>query len=77
MERFEGFTAIYEPTDDGWIFARVLEVPGAFSQGRDMEEAREMLRDALLLMLETNRKEAERELAERDHKGVTRETLRV
>ncbi len=33
--------------------------------------------DALLLMLETNRKEAERELAERDHKGVTRETLRV
>ncbi len=52
MERFEGFTAIYEPTDDGWIFARVLEVPGAFSQGRDMEEAREMLRDALLLMLE-------------------------
>ncbi len=52
MERFEGFTAIYEPTDDGWIFARVLEVPGAFTQGRDMEEAREMLRDALLLMLE-------------------------
>ena len=31
MERFEDFTAVYEPTDDGWIFARVLEVPGVFS----------------------------------------------
>ena len=75
MERFEGFTAVYEPTDDGWIFARVLEVPGAFTQGRDMEEARDMLRDALLLMLETNRDQAEKELEGR--KDVTRETLRV
>lgn len=75
MERFEGFTAVYEPTEDGWIFARVLEVPGAFSQGRGMEEARQMLRDALLLMLEANREEAEKEMEGRE--GVTRETLRV
>ncbi len=75
MERFEGFTAVYEPTDDGWIFARVLEVPGAFSQGRDMEEAREMLRDALLLMLEANREEAEKDLESRE--GITREVLNV
>lgn len=75
MERFEGFTAVYEPTGDGWIFARVLEVPGAFTQGRDMEEAREMLRDALLLMLETNRDQAEKELE--GHEVVTRETLRL
>jgi predicted RNase H-like HicB family nuclease len=53
----------------------VLEVPGAFSQGCDMEEAREILRDALLLMLETYRGEAERELEGRE--GVTRETLNV
>lgn len=56
-------------------FARVLEVPGAFSQRCDMDEAREMLRDALLLMLEANREEAERDLEGRE--GVTRETLRV
>ena len=44
--------------------------------GRAMEEAREMLRDALLLMLETYyREEAERELEGRE--GVTRETLNV
>lgn len=36
-----------------------------------------MPRDALLLMLETNREETEREFAERYHKGVTRETLHV
>ncbi len=36
-----------------------------------------MLRNALLLMLETNREEAERELADRDRKGVTRKTLRT
>jgi predicted RNase H-like HicB family nuclease len=53
----------------------VLEAPGAFSQGCDMEEAREMLRDALLLMLETYREETERELEGRE--GVTRETLNV
>jgi predicted RNase H-like HicB family nuclease len=75
MESFEGFTAVYEPTEGRSYFARVLEVPGAFSQGRDMDEAREMLRDALLLMLETEREEAERELE--GHEGVTRETLRV
>ncbi len=38
-----------------------------------MEEAREMLRDALLLMLETNREDAERELEGRE--GITRELL--
>ena len=75
MERFEGFTAVYEPTDDGWLFARVLEVPGAFTQGRDTEEAREMLRDALLLLLEANREDAERELEGRE--SITRETLNV
>ncbi len=58
-------------------FACGLEAPGAFSQGRDVEGAREMLRNALLLMLETNREEAERELADRDRKGVTRKTLRT
>ena len=75
MKRLEGLTAVYEPTEDGRIFARVLEAPGAFSQGRDVEEAREMLRDALLLMLGADREEAEGKMEGRE--GVTRETLRV
>jgi predicted RNase H-like HicB family nuclease len=40
-----------EPDEDGWIVARVVEVPGALSQGRTRAEARENVLDALRLML--------------------------
>ena len=40
-----------EPDEDGWIVARVVEVPGAISQGRSREDARENVLDALRLML--------------------------
>jgi predicted RNase H-like HicB family nuclease len=40
-----------DPDEDGWIVARVIEVPGAISQGRTREEARENVIDALRLML--------------------------
>ncbi len=40
-----------EPDEAGWIVARVLQVPGAMSQGRTREEARENVIDALRLML--------------------------
>ena len=40
-----------EPDEEGWIVARVMEVPGALSQGRTREEARENVIDALRLML--------------------------
>jgi predicted RNase H-like HicB family nuclease len=40
-----------EPDEEGWIVARVVEVPGAISQGRTREEARENVVDALRLML--------------------------
>ena len=40
-----------EPDEDGWIVARVVDVPGAISQGRTREEARENVVDALQLML--------------------------
>jgi predicted RNase H-like HicB family nuclease len=43
--------AFDEPDVEGWIVARVVEVPGALSQGRTREEARENVIDALRLML--------------------------
>jgi predicted RNase H-like HicB family nuclease len=43
--------AFDEPDEEGWIVARVLEVPGAMSQGRNREEARANVIDALRLML--------------------------
>ncbi len=40
-----------EPDEEGWIVARVVEVPGALSQGRTREEARENVLDALRVVL--------------------------
>ena len=45
------FTIHYSDGGDGWIMAQVEEVPGASSQGRPREEARENVTDALRLML--------------------------
>lgn len=46
------FTIAYEPPDEeGWIVARVLEVPGATSQGRTRDEATENALDALQTVL--------------------------
>lgn len=43
--------AFDEPDEKGWIVARVLEVPGALSQGRTREEARVNVLDALATVL--------------------------
>jgi predicted RNase H-like HicB family nuclease len=43
--------AFDEPDEEGWVVARVLEVPGALSQGRTREEARENALDALRTVL--------------------------
>lgn len=40
-----------EPDEEGWVVARIVEVPGAISQGRTRDEARENVVDALRLML--------------------------
>ena len=40
-----------EPDEDGWVVPRIVQVPGAISQGRSREEARENVIDALRLML--------------------------
>jgi predicted RNase H-like HicB family nuclease len=40
-------TAVFEPGEDGWINARVLELPGANTCARSIEEAKEMLADAV------------------------------
>jgi predicted RNase H-like HicB family nuclease len=69
MERL--FTAIFEQKGDWWI-GYLEELPGANTQGRTLEEARENLREAAHLVLEANR-----QLARRETKGknVIREEL--
>ena len=47
-------TAIFEKVGDWWL-GYVEELPGANTQGRTMDEARENLREAVQLIIETNR----------------------
>ena len=68
----ENLTAIYEHTEDGWWVVSVPEIPGAVSQGRTREEAREMIKDAVRMLLEVRREDAERETEGRE---VIREPL--
>jgi predicted RNase H-like HicB family nuclease len=72
----EKLTAIYERTDDGWWVVSVPEIPGAHSQGRTRKEAREMIQDAVRLLLEVRREDAEREASE-SGKEVISEKLEV
>ena len=41
------FTIIYEPCEEGGFTAHIPEVPGAVSEGETIEEAREMVLDAM------------------------------
>jgi predicted RNase H-like HicB family nuclease len=40
-------TVLFEEGEDGWVVARIREVPAAMSQGRTRDEARENVLDAL------------------------------
>lgn len=44
--------AYYRDEKSGWFTAEVLDFPGALSQGRNLNSARRMLRDALRMMAE-------------------------
>ncbi|PIS34791.1 MAG: HicB family protein [Parcubacteria group bacterium CG08_land_8_20_14_0_20_43_9] len=67
------FTAIYKKAGK-WHLAWIEEVPGVNTQGKTLKEAKENLKEALLLVLETNRLLNKKEFA----KGkIIRETLSI
>ncbi len=41
------YQAAYYRIEDGWYLAKVLDFPGAVSQGRTLKSARRMIRDSL------------------------------
>ncbi|MDQ6909397.1 MAG: hypothetical protein M3Z84_01225 [Actinomycetota bacterium] len=41
------FTVVFEPVENGWIQARLAEIPAVISVGRDRAEALSMVEDAL------------------------------
>lgn len=67
------FTAVFEKTDD-WYIGYVQQLPGANVQERTLEEARKSLREAIELILISNRELAEQQLSGKD---VVREQITV
>ncbi len=45
------YSVLYQPVEDGWIMATVPEVPGAVTQGRNLSEARKLIKEAVELLL--------------------------
>jgi predicted RNase H-like HicB family nuclease len=67
------FTAVFQRVPEGYI-GFVEELPGANTQGRTLEEARENLQEAIAMVLEANRLLAEESIAGQE---VIREPVRV
>jgi predicted RNase H-like HicB family nuclease len=67
-------TAIYEPVENGWVQARIEELPAVITAGPTSEAARELVLDALreyLLSLADQRGRAEAQgLGEREPIGI-------
>jgi len=68
------FTAVFKEAPEGGYVAFVEELPGANTQGETLDEARDNLREAVGLVLESNRLLAKQELGT---DAVIRERLRV
>jgi len=67
------FTIIFERGENGWWISTIPEVPGAFSQGRTKDEARQNALDALTALMA-----ARRELALRQRAADSEiETIRI
>jgi predicted RNase H-like HicB family nuclease len=53
------FNVVYEDAGDGWVYAHVPELPEVHTQGENLEQAREMVRDAISLVLDERRARGE------------------
>jgi predicted RNase H-like HicB family nuclease len=67
------FTAIYEKAEEGGYIGYVAELPGANTQGETLEETRENLKDAVEMLLDCYREDAEKKLI--GSEGITKEDL--
>ena len=66
-------TAIYEKVDD-WFIGYVEELKGVNTQGKTLDEVRENLREAIELILKSNKNLVQKEIS---GKKVIREKIKV
>ena len=55
------YEVLYQEVEDGWIMATVPDLPGAVTQGRTLDEARAMIKEAAELVLESYRANAKKD----------------
>lgn len=67
------YTVVFEKSDKWWA-VHVEGLPGAFSQGKTLEEARENIRDAISLIVESAESETVTEIVP---ENVLREEILV
>lgn len=70
------FSAVYVKSGK-WFVGFVEELPGVNTQGKTLAEARRNLREALELVLETNRDLSRRQRRQRHKKAVKQEPIEI
>ena len=53
------FNVVYADAGEGWVYAHVPELPEVHTQGESLDQAREMVRDAIEIVLEERRERGE------------------
>jgi len=54
------YTAIIEKVDNGWYMGQCEQVPGAITQGRTVDEVKKNLKEAISLVLESEKEHCQR-----------------
>lgn len=70
----QNFTAIYKKSGK-WYLGWVEEISGVNTQGKTLKEVKENLKDALFLIIETNKILSEKEIV--GQKNIIREPITV
>lgn len=53
------FNVVFEDAGEGWVYAHVPELPEVQTQGEGIEQARTMVLDAIMMVLEERRARGE------------------
>jgi predicted RNase H-like HicB family nuclease len=54
------YTAVIKEVEDGWYMGQCEQVPGAITQGKTIEEAEENLKEAIALVLASEKERCQK-----------------
>jgi predicted RNase H-like HicB family nuclease len=57
MAKVMKYTVLLERDSDGWIVAKVPAIPGCYTQGKDVPQVLERIKEAIALCLESEKTE--------------------